>query len=358
VALLVNHLGLSIGFPVGITHPTAWLVLGPYEAGIGALVLIPLDALAEDLGIGRSARVAATIGEAVLLWPVVALWGHPEDSLAMAFALWGLTAALRDRWRAAGWLWGLALVMQPLVVLMVPVVFALAPRREFPRLAIRSVLPSAALVAVPLAESWHQTTTALLKQPNYPMMDHATPWLSLAPVLSKSQPVAAGHISESTLADGARHFTMSVVQSISGETVAAGPGRLIAMGLAVLMGIYVFRHRPSREQIIWLCLVALSLRCVFEAVMNPYYLWPPLAIGLVLAARSRWRFTLAVSTSAVLTWWSYRYLGPWEWWAPIVTMLGLVLAAASPVHTSALAATKRSEGWSTESSPSAVEALV
>jgi len=358
VALLVNHLGLLTSFPFGIPHPTAWLVLGPYEAAIGALVLVPLDSLAEELGVGRRARLVSTICEAAVLWPVVAIWGHPEDPLAMAFAVWGLVAALRGRWRAVGWLWGLALVMQPLVVLMFPIVFAMAPRRQRLSLALRSALPSAVLVAIPLIQSWGPTTKALLKQPNFPAIDHATPWMSLAPVLSRSHPVAAGHVSESTLPDGTRHFTMSVVHSISGEAVAAGPGRLIAMGLAVLLGIYVFRHRPSREQVIWLCLVALSLRCVFEAVMNPYYLWPPLAIGLVLAARSRWRFALTVSTSVVLTWWSYRYLGPWAWWAPIVTMLGLVLAAASPVRPSAREATNRSEGWSTDSSPSAVEALV
>src|ERR1039458_3147651 len=126
VALLVNHLGLSVGFPFGIAHPTAWLVLGPYQAAVGALVLIPLDALAEELGVSRTGRVASSIGEAVVLWPVLAIWGHPEDSVAMAFAVWGLLAGLRGRWRAAGWLWGLAPVMQPLVVLMVPIVFAMA----------------------------------------------------------------------------------------------------------------------------------------------------------------------------------------------------------------------------------------
>src|ERR1700728_2907769 len=143
VALLVIDFGLSIGFPFGIPHPMSWLVLGPYEAAVGALVLLPLDALAEELGAGRTARMTSSICEAIVLWPVLAIWGHPEDAVAMAFAVWGLLASMRGRWRAAGWLWGLALVLQPLVVLMVPIVVAMAPRREWPKLALRSILPSA-----------------------------------------------------------------------------------------------------------------------------------------------------------------------------------------------------------------------
>jgi hypothetical protein len=253
----------------------------------------------------------------------------------MAFAIWGLIAAFRGRWRTVGWLWGLALVTQPLVVLMVPIVFALAPRREWLKLLARSVLPSAALVAIPLAQSWQATTTALLKQPNYPLINHAAPWLSLAPVLSKAQHVRTGHIHQTTLSDGATHFTVRLVQSIAGESVAAGPGRMIAIGLAVLLGFYVYRHRPPQQTVVWLCCVALSLRCVFEAVMVPYYLWPPLAIGFVLVVQARWRLALAVSAGTLATYWSYRHLGPWEWWVPIVVLLGLVVVAAHPASSSA-----------------------
>jgi hypothetical protein len=357
-AFLVNHLGLSIGFPIAIAHPTDWLVLGPYAAVLGSIVLIPLDALAEELGLGRGARLASSISEAMVLWPLLAIWGHPEDSVALAFALWGLMAAMRGSWRATGWFWGLALVMQPLVVLMLPIAVALAPRRKWPKFAVRAVLPSAVLVAIPLAQSWRQTTMALLKQPNYPTIDHATPWLALAPVLSKSHPVAAGDIHESTLSSGGAHFSVSVVHSIYGETVAAGPGRLIAIGLSLLLGIWVYRHRPTPETIVWLCCVALSLRCVFEAVMNPYYLWPPLALAFVLVVRSRWRFALAVVASGGLTWWSYRHLGPWDWWAPVVILLGLVVISARPERAAPDTAAAHAEWRGADSSRCAIKALV
>jgi hypothetical protein len=172
-----------------------------------------------------------------------------------------------------------------------------------------------------------------LKQPNYPTVDHPTPWLSLAPVLSKTHVIRTGHIGQGTSSSGASRFTTGVVHSIYGETVAAGPGRLIALAFACLIGVYVYRSRPTQAQIVWLCCVALSLRCVFEAVMNPYYLWPPLAIAFVLVVRSRWRLGLAIVSSAGLTWWSYRHLGPWEWWVPVVILLVLVVAAAKPART-------------------------
>ena len=107
---------------------------------------------------------------------------------------------------------------------------------------------------------------------------------------------------------------------------------LIAIGLAVLIGLYVRRHRPQPDQVVWLCCVALSLRCVFEAVMNPYYLWPPLAIALVLVVRNRWRFGLAFVAGAGLTVWSYRHTGPWEWWVPVVLLLGVVVISAMPAR--------------------------
>ncbi len=67
----------------------------------------------------RSSRALCSL-EASVLWPVVAIWGHPEDPLAMTFALYGFLAAFSGRWRSCGWWWGLALVMQPLVVLCCP----------------------------------------------------------------------------------------------------------------------------------------------------------------------------------------------------------------------------------------------
>jgi len=332
IALLVGHTDLSVGFPYGIPHPTAWLVLGPYVAVLGSIVLIPLDALAEFVGLEGIRRAGLSIAEAVILWPVVGIWGHPEDSLALAFAIWGLLAVLRGKWRSAGWLWGLAVVMQPLVVLMLPIVFALAPHRRWPGLAVKSSLPSALLIAVPLAQAWSATTQSLFRQPNFPTMDHPTPWLALAPVISKAHAVTLASIRETQLATGSIRFDTRSMHFVLGEVVAAGPGRLIAIGLAVLLGVYAYRNPPTPAKVIWLCCVALSLRCVFEAAMDPFYLWPPLALGFVTVADGRWRVASASGAAAFLTWWSYRSVGPWEWWLPVVLLLGVVVISAKPAR--------------------------
>lgn len=338
VALIVSHLGLSVSFPYGLAHPSGWLVLGPYEAAVGAVVLIPLDVLAERLGLSRRARLVSTVLEAALVWPVVGIWGHPEDPLALAIALWGLLAALRGKWRAAGWLFGLALVMQPLVILMVLVVAGLAPLRQWPKLALRGVLPSVALLAIPLEQSWNTTITALFKQPNYPSIDHATPWVSLAPVLSRSDVTTVQHFFLTRLPSGLPNFTAISARTVSGPVVAAGPGRLIAIALCAAIGLYVYRRKPDPMQVVWLCCVALSLRCVFEAVMDPYYLWPPLALAMVLAARSPVRLALTALFGAGITWWSYRFLGPWLWWTPITVTLAAVIVIVRPKLAAARAA--------------------
>jgi hypothetical protein len=329
IAFISYHFKLTESFPYVIAHPTAWLLLGPAEAALGASVLVPLDRLAHRLGVASRWRLALCGVEAVILFPVVAIWGHPEDPLAMTFALYGLLAAFDRRWRACGWWWGLALVTQPLVVLALPLVFAMAPVRQWARLALRSVLPAVALLAIPLTQSWANTSRALFQQPNYPSIDHATPWLAFAPVLSKAHPVVL-HRFARTQRLGHTIFTGRYVHTIAGEVVAAGPGRAIAIALSILLGVWVYRHQPNVAQVIWLVALALALRCVFESVMDPYYVWPPLAVALILAVRDRRRFLVFLVSAAAVTVWSYRHTGPWAYWLPIVVLLGVCLVCALP----------------------------
>jgi hypothetical protein len=329
VAFLSYHLRLSEAFPYPLPHPTAWLLLGPVEMALGASVLFPLDGLARKLGVTVRRRVALCFVEAAVLWPVVVIWGHPEDPLAMTFALFGLLAVFNGRWRACGWWWGLALVMQPLTVLALPLIFAMAPVRRWGRLVLQSALPAVALLAIPLAQEFSNTTRALLKQPNYPSIDHATPWLAFAPVLEKAHPTVTHNFGRGERL-GHVIFTTSVAHTIAGEVVAAGPGRAIAIVLSIVLGIWAFRHRPTVAQVVWLAALALSLRCVFESVMNPYYLFPPLAVILVLSARDWRRFLICAVSTAAVTVWSYRHTGPWLWYLPVVILLGVCLASAFP----------------------------
>lgn len=304
VAMVSGHFGLteSIGM-LTVTHPSAWFLLGPAILLLGSTALFAFDALAEELGVGPGTRVLLLAVECTILFQVVTLWGHPEDMAAVALATYGLLMGLRGRWRSAGWLWGAAIAFQPLVLVLVPIAFATTPpgRRIRVRFCLRAVAPSAVLLAIPLATQWHMTTSALLHQSNRTDLDHPTPWIALSTRLGP-------------------------------HVVSAGPGRLIALGAAVLLGCFAWRFRPSLLGLVWLGALALALRCFFEAVLVPFYLGPPFALLLVACAAAPGRRRLAVATAAMLaaTVISFHHLPEWDYWLPVVTLLGVGLACAWP----------------------------
>jgi hypothetical protein len=303
VAMLTGALGLSETFPKFLAHPTAWLVLGPYEILLSAVALFACDALAERLGVGRGRRVALCVAEAIVLWNVSMMWGHPEDAVAVGLALYAFVFALDGRWTGAGWLFGAALATQPLVLLMFPVLLAFAGRRQMVGLASRAVLPAVALVLTPLISQFHATTHALLDQPNYPGIDHVTPWTALAPVL------------------GGRGQSL---------VVAAGPGRVVSLVLACALGWWARRWRHEPELIMWAAATALALRCFTESVMVDFYIWPTLTVGLIVAASGgRWRLAVASGAAAFTTAAAQWRLGWLPWWAIVTAGLVVVLAVGT-----------------------------
>lgn len=303
IAMLTGALGLTESYPRPVPHPTAWLVLGPWEILLSSTALFAADALAERLGVGRGKRILLCAAEAVALWNVDVVWGHPEDAVAVALALYALRQALDDRWTSAGWLFGASVATQPLTVLVLPILAARAGRDRWAGLAARTAAPSVALLALPLVTHFHDTLHAVVDQPNYPNVDHVTPWTALAPHLAGS-----GH----------------------DLVVAGGPGRVVALVLAVALGAVAVRWRGDPARIVWAVALALALRCFTESVMDPYYVWPALAVGLVAAARCRGWGRLAVAavvSSGITVYGDYR-LGPWWcWWlvmtGGLVVVLGL-----------------------------------
>jgi hypothetical protein len=244
------------------------------------------------------------VAEAAVLWNVAVIWGHPEDAVALGLALYALVFALDGRWVGAGWLFGAAMATQPLVVLMFPVLMALAGRGRVAGLAVRSALPAIAVVLTPLISQFYDTTHALLDQPNFPNLDHATPWTTLAPVL------------------GGRGRELAV---------AAGPGRIVAVVLACGLGWWARRWRDRPELIVWAAALALALRCFTESVLVPFYIWPVLAVGLVLAARAgRGRLAAAAVVGIALSAVAQSHLGELPWWS-IVTV-GIVVVLATGVR--------------------------
>ena len=229
--------------------------------------------------------------EAAVIFQVIVMWGHPEDVIALAAALFAILAMETRRWNLSAWLWGAAIVVQPLVVALFPLAFVRTPSAQRVRLCTLAVLPSAVLVGTPLIAEWGATSKVLLRQENFEYLDHATPWIALSPHLS----------------------------SIS---VGAGPGRLIAVAGAICLAIMTARRTPSLQGFFWLCALALSLRCVFESVMVPFYLAPPLAMIVLTASfRQRWRWLLSAWIVAmVATVFAYSRLPEWSYWTPMVAV--------------------------------------
>jgi hypothetical protein len=152
------------------------------------------------------------------------------------------------------------------------------------------------------AANWHATFSAITNQPNFPAIDHPTPWTSLAPHLS----------------DGG---------------VAAGPGRILAVGFAcVCAAAFAFSRRSGEDpltDLLWWVAVALAIRCVFESVMDAYYVWPALAVALAAASVS-WSRLLPASIAAILVTFAAQlsWHGPWAWWALMVAGLTVTLFLA------------------------------
>ena len=149
----LNAQEFHFGGTTYVSHPqwVAWV--DPYALLLSCTALFACDALAERLQVPRPRRIVLCLAEAALLWNVTVWWGHPEDAVAVALAVYALIFVLDHRFAGAGWLFGAAVVFQPLVLLMLPVLLAKADRRHGIGFALRSVIPAGVLLAVPLIAS-------------------------------------------------------------------------------------------------------------------------------------------------------------------------------------------------------------
>jgi len=170
-------------------------------------------------------------------------------------------------------------------------------------LVIRGVVPVAAITVAPLIAAWHDTTHALATQPSRPDFgnNYRTPWTFLAPKLAHG-------------------------------TVGAGPLRSAVLVLAAGVGWWSKRWRERPEMIAWAVALALALRIYLETVMTPYYIWPALAVGLVVAARgSLNRFGIAIVFAILTTVIAQWRLGWFPWWImEVAGVTGLLVVASRP----------------------------
>ena len=312
VALLIDATGLGLGFQTAQNpYPAAWLVAGPYEILLSVTVLFAADAMAQQLEANRTSRAVLAAAGAAALWSVSVRWGHPEDAVAVALLLSGVSALGQRRLIRSGWLFGSAIAVQPLVLLGLPIALVLVPLTMLASFLLRAAIPAAVLLGLAFAANAPATSRAVTSQPNFPLShsNHLTPWTSLAPQLG-------------------------------GGVVAAGPGRIVAVLFACAGAVVLARRRRGRSgaplspqamsEALWVIAGALALRCALEPVMVAYYLWPVIAVALVAAARQdRPRLLLTAALAVLVTAAAEAsWPGPWVWWSAMVLGLAATLCAA------------------------------
>ena len=290
----------------GNPQPALWLVAGPYMIATSCVALFAADALAERLRVSRPKRALLMLASTAVLWSVSVEWGHPEDAVAMGLVLYAILALSEGRPARCAWLAGLAVAVQPLVLLVLPIMVAVVEPRRLAGFLARIAAPGAMLLGAAAAANWSATYRAVTSQPNWPSIDHPTPWTPLAPHLA-------------------------------GGTVAGGPSRAIAILLACGCAVVV-RTRLSGARgtsrwseavlrdFLWWAAVCLALRSVFEPVMVAYYLWPALAVALIAAAWS-WRGLLPTAALAVAVSFGAQsgWRSAWGWWGLMLAGLALTL---------------------------------
>ena len=105
----------------------------------------------------------------------------------------------------------------------------------------------------------------------------------------------------------------------------------MALLLACMIGVYVARTKPTLQTMLWWVAASFALRCVFECVMNPYYLLPASAIVLVLASRlEKIPFVVTSSVVAACAVLSYQFMNPWPYYISVIGALLVALALTRP----------------------------
>ena len=287
IRTLSGLLGLSGGYRWYDTtgaayHATAWLIYGPVCVLCAGTMLFAGDTLAIELGVVARRRILLTAGLALLAFDLAIYWGHPEDLLTAALLLWALLALHQGRPARAGWLAGLAIVANPVVVLALPVLCARLSSRSWRRFVTRMVVLPVVLLAPPFLTDPGVTWDALGREVTY-TKDHATPLVFLA-----------------------HHVGVGVVN--------AGPVRLVAVVLVGIGAFVLTRRRSGLEWSVFVCGTALLARQISEPVMNPYYLIPGLAVlAIILASRPAHR-TLPGAVALLATIFAGSlHIAPWPY---------------------------------------------
>lgn len=289
---LLHALGWSLGaHPFRLARPAAWLVVGPVSWACCSLPVLGADAVLGRLSVSGWRRWLFVGAVAGASFQTVALWGHPEDALALGFLLFAIGEGAIGRWRASAWLVGFGVLCQPVSLLAVPVLVAvLAYEVDWWRWLARAIGP--ALVGVlSLVLGGPGAWRAMFEQGNFTRIDHPTPWVALSTVIRPG-------------------------------LVTDGPGRVAAVLVATGVGFLCSSRdrRFSLLEVVWLIGICLALRCVFESVMDPYYVVPAL-VFLLLANAWDPEPEIPIVVGGALTVSVFMREGEWSYYVPLVVLL-------------------------------------
>jgi hypothetical protein len=336
----VANVGGSVPFPSGtalghscakaVTAMVGWSQRGnavwpTIRTGyvVWLFLMVGVILLLRATGRGRSGWEPTTLLIVACLPPVwfcVEMYAHPQDVVAMGFALAAMACALRSHWIGAGILIAVAILTQQFTLLVAIPLFVVAPTaRRIP--FVLSAVAAAAVISVPLIAVTSGAAT---------------------------RPIFAG-----SGASGGVGGTVMWEFHVRGGASLLLASRLPPLVLSLALAWYVVRRLgPAALQpavLISLVAVSLSFRLVFEDNIFSYY-YMALAVTLVIldVVRGRIRQTLVawvamitlVYTEPTIIVWRQSWDQDARRWIPVIIMVvGLLLIVRDVL--------RHSLGWNT-----------
>jgi hypothetical protein len=254
-----DHLVLLHGRAGYAAVGVAWPVMELISYALAFATIVPLATLARRCGVTGWRLAAFLLSASGALWWMSVDWGHPDDTIALGLLALAADRMLDHRAAGAAWLLGVGFAVQPLVVLAAPLLLVLEPARRWLVLLVRMATPGLVALSIPLIGDPRDTLRQVVDQPTYPRVGHPTPWTALVP-----------------------HPQAGVVYAGWPRSV----GVLLAVAVALLLARRVRRQGAvAPSELVWLMAACLTLRCLFESVLFPYYVVPPLVFALLALAR-------------------------------------------------------------------------
>ncbi len=285
--------GLSFPNPSSVLYPQAFWVAGPLFLGAMALPICAGDRWLQYMSASDTGRRLTVLAVMAVTLPPIALYGHPEDLVALGCMLYGLIAALEGRHRATGWWLGVALAFQLFSILAIPIAFVFLKRRQWVPAIIPMIAVPLSVVLIPLITQPSAMVQQLLHQKVFDDLGYISPTWHLDP--------------------GVGAFIRVLVALLS-----------IPAAL-VLAKIVPTDRRAAANLVVWVIAVLFACR-VFEPELVPYFLAPTLALLPISAVRAPWwRFGGACVLAVWLNWWVHVAVqARWSLWLILIAQLAVL----------------------------------